>query len=123
MFSRLFTKWFIYYVIFFLVNNPFGIDSFISAYNPLQNNQIIFQDTTLYCITETNLPWSYVDLAGNRTVLNTTVDANTGISILAVTTDNPGYYSCQADGRIYTVGFFDPTNSSSKLYILVYFPD
>ena len=80
-------------------------------YTEFPNNQIISKDSSLYCITESSTPWSYVNPFGIRTVLNTTVDANTGISILAVTTDNPGYYSCEVARtgfyETYTAGVFD----------------
>ena len=91
-------------------------------YSEIPNNHILSQNTTLYCITESSTPWSYVDLAGIRTVLNTTVDANTGISILAVTTDNPGYYSCEVARtgfyETYTAGVFDLTNYTGKCWTL-----
>ena len=66
----------------------------------IANNAILHEDTTLYCITENmNTPhvtWSYADLAGgSSSVLNSTTDVTTGVSSLSVTTDKPGYYSCQ----------------------------
>ena len=77
------------------------------------SNQIISEDTALYCITENSTPWSYVDLTGNKTDLNNTVDDNTGIGTLAITTDQPGYYSCQVTrngvDEKYTVGIFNFT--------------
>ena len=96
-----------------VVDHAFGsLNS--TVYTRLLNNQIQFRSTTLYCITETDLPWSYVDLAGNETVLNTTVNVTTSISTLSVTTDNPGYYSCQAIiasvSEIFDIGILDLTN-------------
>ena len=63
----------------------------------LPNNTILTSDTTLYCVTENNdilqVKWSYVDLAGTRSVL--TSITNTGVSILHVFTNQPGYYTCE----------------------------
>ena len=103
----------IFNLILSVVDHAFGVLN-SSVYTRLLNNQIQFKSTTLYCISETNLPWSYVDLSGNRTVLNTTVDVNTSISTLSVTTDNPGYYSCQAIianvSETFNIGILDLTN-------------
>ena len=95
---------------------PFQIkinESFITA-----NNASIYQDATLYCITENrNTPqvnWSYVDLVGSRSILSSITDATIGVSVLTVTTDNPGYYSCEVTqdngvSRIYGVWLQDPS--------------
>ena len=92
-------------------------------YTEFPNNHIISKDSSLYCITEISTPWSYIDLAGIRTVLNATVDANKRISILAVTTDNPGYYSCEVARtgfyETYTAGVFDLTNYTGKCWRLI----
>ena len=86
----------------------------------LPNNQILTQNTELDCFTENSNPWSYVDLAGNRTDLNTAVDVTTGISTLSVTTDEPGYYSCEVMHRgksvTYNVGIFDLANYTGNLH-------
>ena len=95
-----------------------------TTFTELPNNQILSQDTTLYCITETSNPWSYVDLAGNRTALNATVNVTTGISTLPVTTDEPGYYSCQvirgSSNVTYNVGIFDFTNYTGIISDLLF---
>ena len=95
---------------------PFQVkinESFITA-----NNASIYQDATLCCIAENrNTPqvkWSYVDLDGNRSVLTTSTNVTTGVSVLTVTTDNPGYYSCEVTqdngvSRIYGVWLQDPS--------------
>ena len=56
--------------------------------------------------------WSYEDASGNRNVLSGTTDASTGISTLSVSTDVPGYYSCDVSKEggmkmIYTVEILD----------------
>ena len=90
-------------------------------YTELPTNHILSQNTTLYCITENSTPWSYLDLAGNVTVLNTTfINAAIGLATLSVTTDNPGYYSCQViqSGGLdetYTVGIFSNPSYTCKL--------
>ena len=67
--------------------------------------------------------WSYVDLVGNRSVLSSATDVTTGVSVLTVTTDNPGYYSCEVARtgfyEIYTAGVFDLTNYTGKCWTLV----
>ena len=56
--------------------------------------------------------WSYEDASGNRSVLSGTTDAGTGISTVSVSTDIPGYYSCNVSKEggmkmIYTVEMLD----------------
>ena len=56
--------------------------------------------------------WSYEDASGNRSVLSGATDAGTGISTLSVSTDVPGYYSCDVSKEggmkmIYTVEMLD----------------
>ena len=56
--------------------------------------------------------WSYVDLDGNRSVLSSSTNVTTGVSVLTVTTDNPGYYSCevtQQGGISRIIGLHDPS--------------
>ena len=59
------------------------------------------------------MKWSYVDLDGNRSVLSSSTDVTTGVSVLTVTTDNPGYYSCevtqQGVSKIYGILLNDPS--------------
>ena len=73
--------------------------------------------------------WSYEDVFGNINALSGTTDASTRISTLSVTTDVPGYYSCEfsLDGgmnKIYTVEMMDVSkltgmSSNAKRYIYV----
>ena len=56
--------------------------------------------------------WSYEDVSGNITNLSGTTDASTGISTLSVTTDVPGYYTCDVSleegmEKTYTVEMMD----------------
>ena len=96
---------------------PFQIkinESFITA-----NNASIYQDATLYCITENrNTPqvyWSYVDQDGSRSVLSSTTNVTTGVGVLTVPVlTNPGYYSCEVTqdngvSRIYGIWLQDPS--------------
>ena len=102
---------------------PFQIkinESFIAA-----NNAIIYQDATLYCITENrNTPqvyWSYIDLDGSRSVLSSTTNVATGVSVLTVTTDNPGYYSCEVTqqggvSKLFGILLLDPSLLTGTTY-------
>ena len=64
-----------------------------STYSTLEDNTVLISDTTLYCVTENKnnpqVKWSYVDLAGIRTVLASTTDASTGVSTIQVYTSQP----------------------------------
>ena len=84
-----------------------------STYSSLADNSILRSNTTLYCVTEientTQVNWSYVDISGVSSDINSTTDAKTGISTLQVYTTQSGYYMCEVteDGgmsRVYTVG-------------------
>ena len=69
-----------------------------TTYSPLPHYTVLTSDTTLYCVTERNSPevmWSYVDLAGTSTDVNSTTDASTGLSTLQVSITQPGYHSCK----------------------------
>ena len=104
----------------YLVTRYFAYKEDESTYTELPNNQILTQNTELYCFTENSNPWSYVDLAGNRTALDDTVNVTTGISTLSVTTDEPGYYSCEVMHRgtsvTYNVGIFDVADYTGNLH-------
>ena len=85
-------------------------------------NTVLNQDTTLYCLGENNIPvnWSYVNLTGDTSTLNTSTNVITGFSVLSITTDSPGYYSCQisrSDGvtETRTTGLLITTNYTCKL--------
>ena len=82
----------------------------------MANNSILISNTTLYCLTDSiNSPeesWSYDDVSGNRNAISGTNDASTGVSTLSVTTNAPGYYSCEVSlqggmSKIYTVEMKD----------------
>ena len=87
-----------------------------NTFKPLSKDSILTSDTTLYCLTDsingTVVVWSYEDASGIRNVLSGTTDASTGISTLSVSTDVPGYYSCDVSKEggvkmIYTVEILD----------------
>ena len=99
------------YVVVFLFGEVTG-----STFSSLPHNTVLTSDTTLYCVTENkNTPqvkWSYVDLAGIRTDLASTTNANTGVSTIQVYTTQPGYYSCEVtenggSNRTYTTVMTD----------------
>ena len=109
--------------LFSVVNREFGrIEA--TSFTEFPNNHIISQDTNLYCITYNNHPWSKVDLAGVTTALNTTVNVTTRINSLQVTTETPGYYSCQValEGitDTYNVGIFNFTDYTGKLEFIYF---
>ena len=106
--------------------HPFG-QHISSTYSSLADNVILRSNTTLYCVTEientTQVNWSYIDLTGVRSDINSTTDANTGISTLQVYTTQSGYYMCEVteDGgmsRVYTVGVIntDLYTGKGKVY-------
>ena len=69
------------------------------------------------------MKWSYVDLAGTRTDLASTTNANTGVSTIQVYTTQPGYYSCEVtenggSNRTYTAVMTD-TNPNTGKYLVV----
>ena len=82
-----------------------------TAYSPLTNNTILTSTTTLYCVTDSpsvrGVMWSYVDLSGVRTNLNSTTNATTGLSTLQVYSTYPGNYTCELsqNGGINTTTF------------------
>ena len=71
-----------------------------SGFESLRSHEHLFQDTTLFCITESkNTPsvvWEYVDLSGVRTdiTVNSSLNVDRGLSTLRVYTDRLGNYSC-----------------------------
>ena len=94
----------------FLLVNAFGriIDS---TYSSLADNTVLSSDTTLYCVTENKdtpqVTWSYLNLNGIRTNLTSTTDTSTGVSIIQVSTTQPGYYTCEVsqNGGMNTVTY------------------
>ena len=82
----------------FILANLFGRALNASTFEELNNDTILSQNTTLYCVTENrNTPqvtWSYVDLDGIRSFPISATSA-TGVSFLELTNENPGIYSCQ----------------------------
>ena len=94
----------------FLLVNAFGqiVDS---TYSSLADNTVLTSDTTLYCVTENKdtpqVTWSYLNLDGIRTNLTSTTDTSTGVSIIQVSTTQPGYYTCEVsqNGGMNTVTY------------------
>ena len=84
--------------IYLLIGNLFGKIEY--GFESLISHEHLFQDTTLFCITENkNTPsvvWEYVDLSGVRTdiTVNSSLNVERGLSTLRVYTDRPGFYSC-----------------------------
>ena len=82
-----------------------------STYSSLADNTVLTSDTTLYCVTENKdtpqVTWSYLNLDGIRTNLTSTTDTSTGVSIIQVSTTQPGYYTCEVsqNGGMNTVTY------------------
>ena len=90
---------------------------------------ILISNTILYCLTDnTSTPqvvWSYEDVFGNNIVLSGTTDASTGISTLSITTNVPGYYSCEVSleggmSMTYTVEMMDVSQYVCKFSQICY---
>ena len=94
----------------FLLVNAFGRIT-DSTYSSLADNTVLSSDTTLYCVTENKdtpqVTWSYLNLDGIRTNLTSTTDTSTGVSIIQVSTTQPGYYTCEVsqNGGMNTVTY------------------
>ena len=97
--------------------SPFGVQTDNGTFSALGDNSFLISDTTLYCIAENQnnpqVTWTYVDISGYTTVLSATTDATTAVSILNVTNDMPGHYSCEVtenggDIRTYTTVMLNP---------------
>ena len=91
---------------------PFGVKTGTYTYTALNDNIVLYRDTTLYCITENiNTPrvtWTRKYLNGVTTTLSSTTSSTTGLSILYVSRSNPGFYSCEVEqnggnSKTYTV--------------------
>ena len=84
-----------------------------TTYTSLSDNTVLTSNTTLYCVTENKdtpqVKWTYVDLSGIRSDLNSTTDASTGVSNIQVITSEPGYYTCEVTEN----------GGSSKMYTVV----
>ena len=92
----------------------------------LEDNVILTSDTSLYYVSENNdtsqVKWSYIDLAGTRSVLIATTDATTGVSILHVYITQPGYYTCEVTENggssiTFTVGLLNTDSYTGILLI------
>ena len=87
------------------------------VYNILSGNNVFFDDRTLVCATSaTSQPqWSYKEVQTDTyiTVSATPWDSITGISTLAITTTQQGYYTCTpiAGEITYTVAIFNPDDT------------
>ena len=94
----------------FLLVNAFGRIT-DSTYSSLADNTVLSSDTTLYCVTENKdtpqVTWSYLNLDGIRTNLTSTTGTSTGVSIMQVSTTQPGYYTCEVsqNGGMNTVTY------------------
>ena len=94
----------------FLLVNAFGRIT-DSTYSSLADNTVLSSDTTLYCVTENKdtpqVTWSYLNLDGIRTNLTSTTGTSTGVSIIQVSTTQPGYYTCEVsqNGGMNTVTY------------------
>ena len=98
------------------IGSSFGKQINSNALVSLSEDSILLSNTDLYCITNnriiTDLVWSYEDVSGNSIVLSGSIDTSTGISTLSVSTDVPGYYSCEVSleggmKRTYTIEMKD----------------
>ena len=60
--------------------------------------------------------WSYLNLDGVRTDINTTTNSTTGVSIIQVYTTHPGYYTCEVsqNGGINTTSYTVEIENKSK---------
>ena len=111
-----------------IVGSSFGKQISSSTFTALSDNSILISNTTLYCITDSsNTPeveWSYKDVSGNSNDLSAMTDASTGVSILSVTTDVPGYYSCKVSlggtNKTYTVEMMDISQYTGTSCYLFY---
>ena len=104
--------------------NTFGEKTSANTYTALEDNQSLYRNTTLYCITETkNTPqvtWIFRDLNGVTTTLSGATNATTGVSTLYITNDKTGYYSCEVSQNggntsTYTAVMLDFTPGNSNL--------
>ena len=94
-------------------------------YSSIKENTVFTSDTTLYCVTENKvtpqIKWSYVDLAGTKSSLISTTDANTGVSILQVYSTDIGSYSCEVtenggSSRTYTAIMININSQTGIVY-------
>ena len=107
----------------------FGRIQNANTLDELSNNTLLSEDTTLYCITENKITpqvnWIY-GRDGSAAILSSTTDATTGVSVLSVTTDIPGLYSCEVTrdngvSRIYDILIQDPLSLTGIILIYIYF--
>ena len=84
-------------------------------------NDVFYDDTTLVCATSVaNEPiWTSKAVQTDNYIpeSSTSWDSTTGISTLAITTTQQGYYTCTpiAGGITYTVAIFNPDNTLGKI--------
>ncbi|KAI6653444.1 Macrophage mannose receptor 1-like [Oopsacas minuta] len=91
----------------------FGQQLSANIYEGIEHNSIITTSTTLYCLDGSSNPfvtWRYVSLDGTISNLEADTELETGISLLTVGIDEPGYYSCEVNedgGYTYTVAILN----------------
>ncbi|KAI6657364.1 Secretory phospholipase A2 receptor [Oopsacas minuta] len=70
-----------------------------NTYEELPNYSVIPASTTLYCIdtVDNEVEWQYEDLAGTITNIESFTESETGVSLLSVSIDEPGFYRCTLD--------------------------
>ena len=108
-----------------IIGSSFGNQINSNTLVTLLEDSILIYNTILYCLTDnrnaSGVVWSYEDVSGNLSVLSGTTEASTGISTLSVTTDVPGYYSCEVSleggmKRTYTIEIIDISLYKGRLH-------
>ena len=108
---------------------PFGVKTGTNTYTALNDNIVLYTDTTFYCITENkNTPkvtWTRKYLNGVTTTLSSTTSSTTGLSTLYVSRSNPGFYSCEVEQnggnrKTYTVLMLAYNQGNKCIRIYVY---
>ena len=90
-------------------------------YNILSGNEVFNTSTTLACATSSvsEPSWQYKVVQTDNYISqsSTSWDSTTGISTLAITTTQQGYYTCTpiAGGITYTVAIFNPDYTLGKI--------
>ena len=98
-----------------------------SIYEPLNGNELLFTNETLFCAPETNtyyIYWKYIprqDLSAIDMGPYAALDTTLQYSILQVNTTQPGYYTCEITNagstKTYKVGVYDKTQHTGRLFL------
>ena len=108
-----------------IIGSSFGNQINSNTLVTLSEDSILIFNTILYCLTDnrnaSGVVWSYEDVSGNLSVLSGSIDTSTGISTLSVTTDIPGYYSCEVSleggmKRTYAIEMIDISLYTGRLH-------